>query len=403
MQFAEFLEAVTYEFYLCKSVTEAIFRAAEMLTGNLREQVENICFLLEGEESECAVAEYCYPRHLRFLKLFLIQCRNAVSYGIGKAGEESFFAKNITELRRDVQNECYKRSQGMFLFSGLGLIAALPVACLPLVKQWGSKTMPELQVFYESAAGKLTSVLICLIAGCCYGLLRVLRQEKDAKGRNVVWTDRRAICGVSGGLLALCAAWLLRGEAAWTLIVGSFAAGGLGALGGFCAEYYLAYVKRLGMSGEVLGLQSVILLLYRVPNMTVMKLLTVLEEYAEVFQKSLLRCSDGYASEDDKALESLRLAEEYPAFRQLAGRLAVSERIGLERAFSDIAADRQFFREQERLDAEQELKKRAVNGQVLAFAPMLLLLFSYLILPFLAASLSQMGEIFREMEQIRMY
>ena len=43
----------------------------------------------------------------------------------------------------------------------------------------------------------------------------------------------------------------------------------------------------------------------------------------------------------------------------------VSERIGLVKAFSELAEDRHFFREQQRLDTEQELKKRAANGQVL--------------------------------------
>ncbi|MBQ9767632.1 MAG: hypothetical protein IJW37_05985 [Lachnospiraceae bacterium] len=399
VQFADFLSNVTYEFYLCKSVTEAIFRAAEEVQGELRKRLEEICFLLEGEETDRTVAEYRYPNHLKYVKLFLLQCRNAVVYGSGKAGEDSLFAKNMTELRRDVQNECYKRSQGMFLFSGLGLITTLPVVCLPLIRQWGSRNMPELEVFYESTVGNLTAAALCLITLCCYGLLNVLKQA-DGTGYARPEVSCRVLCQAASTVLSVCTVWLLRKESVGTVVLGGLFAGMLGVLGGIGMNRYLAYLRTLGMSGEVLGLQSVILLLYKVPNMTVMKLLTVLEEYAEVFRRSLMRCSDCYAAEDDRALAALRYAEKYPAFRQLAGRLEVSERIGLERAFCDIAGDRQFFREQERLDAEQELKKRAANGQVLAFVPMMVLLFAYLILPFLAASLSQMGEIFREMEQI---
>ena len=369
------------------------------MPGELRGRLEEICFLLEGEETDGVVAEYRYPKHLKYVKLFLLQCRNAVVYGSGKEGADSLFAQNMTELRRDVQNECYKRSQGMFLFSGLGLIAALPVVCLPMVKQWGSKMMPELESFYGSTTGNLTAAALCVITVCCYGLLMILRQT-DAEYGNIVFRKHGFICKITGAVFFVISLWLLRKESVGTAIVGSLFAGVLGTASGFGMERYLAYLRTLGMSGEVLGLQSVILLLYRVPNMTVMKLLTVLEEYAEVFRRSLMRCTDRYAAEDDKALQALCREEEYPAFRQLAGRLAVSERIGLERAFSDIARDRQFFREQEHLDAQQELKKRAVNGQILAFAPMMLLLFTYLILPFLVASLSQMGEIFREMEQM---
>ncbi len=441
-QFADFLSNLNYEFYLCKNVTEAIFRAAETVAGDLRKRLEEICFWLEEEESEAMAAECKYPRHLKYLKLFFVQCQNAVWYGSGKSGEETAFVRTMTELRRDVQNECYKRTQAGFLFAGLGLVAAVPIVFLPFIKCWGCGNMPELERFYNSTAGRLTETVLWFLTFCCYGLLimlkrmdgtiyrrpeciqRLLEQEffvKAAKkwegtaperyGRNKLrrigiyrsGTEYFWVCGAAGVLLAGVALWLLRGESFGIRFMGTGFAGGVGIAGGMFFYRYLAYLRTLGMSGEVLGLQSVVLLLYRVPNMTVMKLLSVLEDYAELFQRSLRHCSNAYAAEDEEAFIELRQEETYPAFRQLAGRLAVSERIGLVRAFSDIEKDRQFFREQERLDTEQTLKKRAANGQVLAFVPMMFLLFAELIIPFLAASLSQMSEIFLEMEQIRFF
>ena len=119
------------------------------------------------------------------------------------------------------------------------------------------------------------------------------------------------------------------------------------------------------------------------------------------FQKRLLRCADEYAAEDVEALEQMMETAEHPSFRELAARLLASERIGIKAAFEELAADRSFFREQIRLDREEEQKKRAANAQILTFLPMVFLLFAYLILPFLGISMKQMGDIFREMEQIR--
>lgn len=167
--------------------------------------------------------------------------------------------------------------------------------------------------------------------------------------------------------------------------------------------HYLRYLRELGKKSEVLGLQSVILLLMEVPNLTVMELLDVLRDCAELFQSSIARCADRYASEDILALEQVQEGEGCAEFRQLMGRLRMSEQVGIRRAFSEIAEDRRFFREQLRLDTEQELKKKAANAQVVAFFPMMFLLFAYLILPFLAVSLDQMGQIFEEMEQIRYF
>jgi len=396
--FAEFLANLNYEFYVCKSVTESIFRASECMPGNLRRKLEEICFLLEGEDMENAVAEYRYPVHLKYLKLFFIQCQNAVQYGSGKPGTESVFVKNMTELRRDVQNECYKRSQAAFLFAGLGLVAAVPVVFVPLVRQFGTVNMPELKKFYEGAAGQFTVIGVSIVTVCSYALLTIVRKTNGAFYRRPKYLCMAAAVG-----LALCSAWIVRGEgiARMTAAVVAGAALGVGMV--LLFYRYSEYLRKIGMGGEVLGLQSVILMLYDVPNMTVMKLLATLEDYAELFQKTLLRCADRYASEESEALELLRREEAYPAFRQLAGRIAISERIGLVRAFSGIAEDRQFFREQQRLDTEQELKKKAANAQVLAFAPMAVLLFFYLIFPFLFASVGQMTEIFKEMEQIRYF
>lgn len=440
--FAEFLSNLKYEFYLCKSVTESIFRAAEQMSGSLKKRLEELCFLLEGEEAGNMIAEYRCPRYLKHLKLFFVQCQNTVQYGSGNSGAESEFARNMTELRRDVQNECYKRSQANFLFAGMGVITSIPIVFLPLIKQWGSTNMSELKSFYEGTPGKLTAMVLGLVTMCSYGLLMLLRRvdgtvyqrpaflcrifdysffrkvakrfegrPAEEKARIRLYdagiyrsgTEYWFICGASAVFLALCTGWMLRRVNFWWIAAGVFFGGVFGATVMIGVYRYFGYLRRLGMEGEVLGLQSVILLLFEVPNMTILKLLGILEEYAELFRRSLAHCTDQYVSEETEALIRLRVAETNPAFRQLASRIAVSERIGLSRAFSEIAADRQFFREQQRLDMEQELRKRSANAQIVAFAPMMFLLFAYLIIPFLVASFGQMREIFMEMEQIRFF
>lgn len=440
--FAEFLSNLKYEFYLCKSVTESIFRAAEHVPGSLKKRLEELCSLLEGEESESMIAEYQCPRYLKHLKLFFVQCQNTVQYGSGNSGAESEFARNMTELRRDVQNECYKRSQANFLFAGMGLITSMPIAFVPLIKQWGSNNMSELKAFYEGIPGKLTVVFLLAITLCGYGLLGLLRRvdgrvyqrpaiisrifdcsifqkiamrfegctaEEKARirlndaGIYRSGTEYWIVCGAVAVFMAFCAGWMLRRVNFLWAAAGFFFGGMFGVAITMGIYRYFGYLRRLGMEGEVLGLQSVILLLFEVPNMTILKLLGILEEYAQLFRRSLVHCTDQYVSEESEALMQLRFAETNPEFRQLASRLAVSERVGLSHAFSEIAADRQFFREQQRLDMEQELRKRAANAQIVAFAPMMFLLFTYLIIPFLVASFGQMREIFTEMEQIRFF
>jgi len=210
-----------------------------------------------------------------------------------------------------------------------------------------------------------------------------------------------SVCGFFGVIMALLALFVFRtlspGEALF-LFCGGFL-GGVGAAMGL--YQYMAYLRRLGMRGEALGLQSVVLLLMNVPNITMMEVLDALGACGELFRKRFLRCAVEYAAEDTKALERMQEAAEHSSFRELVARLIASERIGLKAAFEELDADCSFFREQIRLDREEEQKKKAANAQVMVFLPMLFLLFAYLILPFLGISMKQMGEVFREMEQIR--
>lgn len=440
--FAEFLSNLKDQFYLCKNVTESVFRAAEHTPGSLRKRLEEISFISEEDVTEPTIAEERFPKHLKLLRLFWIQCRSAVRYGSGKNSTESVFVKNMTELRRDVQNECYQRIQSQYLFAGMGVIAVVPMVFLPFIRWFGSVTMEELQTFYEGRAGKTVVVIFCLLTMGCYLLLyltrttdkRVYRRPEPVNRFFTWWDEGRKevflegsrpekkgrkrlaeagidangmqywwICGISGIAGTLVTIVLSGGiPLLYRMLWCVFGAGaGTGIMMGFYR--YLGYLRRLGMDGEVLGLQAVVLLLIDVPNITLTELLDVLGTCGELFQKRICRCADEYAAEDVRALERLFEEEATPAFHRLAGRLLASERVGLKTAFEEIAADRLFFREQLRLDAEQERKKKAANAQVIAFLPMIFLIFAYLIVPFLGASLEQMGEIFREMDQVRYF
>lgn len=440
--FAEFLSDLKDQFYFCKNVTESIFRAAERVHGSLRKKLEEICFLLEEEDMGNVMSAEWSHGNGKFLRVFQVQCRSAVQYGSGKNGTESTFVRNMTELRRDVQEECYQRLEGMYLFSGMGVVTVLPMVFLPFIRWFGNITMEELAAFYEGRLGQAMVVVFVVITVVCYLLLLLIRQpDKRVYRRPEViqrlflhknrccgmpmrqgsaferrgeqrlsdagiegnGTQYWSVCIFCGIVLAVFSVIVFPAVSVSARILLFFCGAVIGMAGGMGFYKYLGYLRRLGMRGEVLGLQATILLLTDVPNITVMGILDVLGDCGELFQKQLLRCANEYVSEDVGALERLFYNAEHPAFRELTARILASERIGIKTAFEEVARDRSFFREQIRLDREQEQKKKAANAQLMVFLPMVFLLFAYLIVPFLGISMRQMGDIFREMEQIRYF
>ena len=403
--FAEFLSNLKNHFFFCKNITESIYRAAEAVPGNLRKRLEKICFRLEDDERGTLLAEE-FPGYLKYLRLFYVQCRSAIQYGSGETGTESVFIRNMTELRRDVQNDCYQRAQSMHGFAGMGVVTVLPILFLPLVRSFGNSVMEELKTFYNGTAGGMIEGFFGMLTVGCYIFFYMARQTDRRIWKTEKWITKRSYRGLcaGAGLFLGCVAWYMMRSR--PLSQGILAAGcGLVAGAAFVmgCNRYVGYLRRIGKGSEVLSLQAVILLLIEVPNITISKILDVLASCAELFREPLLQCADAYASEDAAALERLGKADGFPAFSQLAGRLLASERIGLQAAFSEIASDRHFFREQMQLDMEQERKKKVANAQIITLLPMMFLLFAYLIVPFLWVSFLQMRDIFYEMEQIRYF
>lgn len=438
--FAEFLSDLKDYFYFCKSVTESIFRAAEQTPGSLRKRLEEICFLLEEEDMGAVTTEERLSGNEKFLRLFQAQCRSAVQYGSGKNGTESVFVRNVTELRRDVQNECYQRMQAMHLFAGMGVVTVLPVVFLPFIRWFGSITMEELNSFYDGRGGRAIVAIFILLTVGCYLLLHMIRctdkrvyqrsaglnrffsrgvyyrwsssfygslfEQKGAQklsdagieGNGMQYWTVCVLCGLASAFFSVITFRPVSIMGKMVFFLGGFTVG-FGAVMGFYK--YITYLRRLGMKGEVLGLQSMVLLLADVPNITIMGVLDALGVCGELFQKKLMHCADEYAAEDVGALEYMLETAEHPAFRALVARMISGERIGIKAAFEELATDRSFFREQIRLDREQEQKKKAANAQIMVFLPLFFLLFAYLIIPFLSVSMKQMGDVFREMENIR--
>lgn len=356
--FAEFLSDLKDHFYACKNVTEAIFRAAERMPGPLRKRLEEISALLEKDAWETTATEETVTERFRYLRPFVLQCRSAIRYGSGEKGAESVFLKNLTELRMDVKEECAARAASMYAFAGLGVITVIGTVFPVWIQKFGEMTMPDSGSFYRTWGGHVTVAVFLVMTVGCYLFLQGVRQsEESSRPEN----------------------------------------------GGGKRRMYPRIFWNLGKGSEVMELQGMIVLLMNVPGITLSDLLDVLCTGAQRFRRPLLRCRDAYGADDMAALQRLYEEVSYTPFRQMVGRLMMSDKVGLREAFSDLAADRRYLREQLRMRREQERKKKTAYAQIAAFCPMFFLLFAYLIIPFLVMSLGQMGELFGQMDRLRVY
>lgn len=155
--------------------------------------------------------------------------------------------------------------------------------------------------------------------------------------------------------------------------------------------YYVPYLMllyrrriiRLGMDAEVVQFHSIILMLMYLDNISILVILETMEIFAGIFKTSIQECINDFNSGSEEALMSLKEKETCEVFRRLVDNLIVSDKIGIIKAFDEIAADRLYFTERRKQENEIILKKKADNATLIAYIPLMLIMTAYLIAPFI--------------------
>lgn len=165
----------------------------------------------------------------------------------------------------------------------------------------------------------------------------------------------------------------------------------------FIPCWLLIYKKRvlkIAMEDEVNQFHSIIYMMMYMRHITVMDILEQMELFAVVFKHSIQECMNDYNSGDIEALMKMKERETYPPFRRMVDNLIRCDSIPIDKAFDEIASERENFHERRKQENEISIQRRADNVKPLAFIPAILVTI-YLLLPMLAAGMQALEE-FRE-------
>jgi len=169
----------------------------------------------------------------------------------------------------------------------------------------------------------------------------------------------------------------------------------------FYVPYWLILYKKkvlqMNMEDEVNQFNSIIYMLMYNDHITVKDLLEELELFAVVFKQSIQECINDYNSGDVEALERMKEKEAFGPFRRLADNLIRCDTISIDKAFDEIASDRENYHDRRKQENEISVQRRADIAKPLSFIPTGLVMI-YLILPILMASLKELDG-FSEMMQ----
>lgn len=138
---------------------------------------------------------------------------------------------------------------------------------------------------------------------------------------------------------------------------------------------------------EVMQFQSLIHMQKRVPGISTVDILESMETFANFFKPGLQQCINEFCVNDIEALQTLAANETHPDFLRLTDCFLSVDEAGVEDAFDEVTEEIVNFKENRRLSRSIMLDSNALLGSLISVIPGGLILFGYLLVPFMVRSI----------------
>ncbi len=162
----------------------------------------------------------------------------------------------------------------------------------------------------------------------------------------------------------------------------------------------LKKMRQMVMDDEVIQFQSIILMIMFIERMTVETILEWMENFANVFKKSIQDCINNIQSGEMEALEELKQKEPYEPFVNIIEKLQMCDKIGIEKAFDEIAIERFNYQEKRKLENEIYTSNKTNYATIMAWMPSIITIGLYLIIPFMIEGFTQLITYLNQMNNL---
>lgn len=444
-EFENYLTDVRHNYYISNMVEESLEYAIEQESKEMRIHAVKINNIISSSDPNKGFQDYNDTGPNKFIRLFLALSIKVVEYGDQIVDGQSLYLSNINHLKNDIHMELLKIKNVKFAFTGLTFITVIPVIFLLPIRNWGASNIPELINFYDYSKGKLLAVLIYLVTLLAYFMLIHLKDVTPLKIENsyvLSWLSgipfiesllknyidkfytktlkledvlkesgetikvkhfilKRFIYGIAAFLLLLIFIIYLnnleeKSFLIWYQIILAFVFGLFAYAYPYFMVKYKSRIMKMNMEDEVIQFQSIIMMVKNMERISIINILEFMEDFATIFKDSIHTCINDFDAGDIEALEDLRDKERFEPFRRIVNGLIISDGIGIEKAFDEISTDQLFYQDKRKSDNEEILSTKAAIGNFIAYAPSIITVSLYLIVPFVSESLRQLGEFTNE-------
>lgn len=188
----------------------------------------------------------------------------------------------------------------------------------------------------------------------------------------------------------------------WWEVMLAVLAGWGGYMAPVCVRLFQKQMRQMEMKHEVDQLHAVIAMLSEMERMSVEHLLEWMERFALIFKAPIQHGLLHYAHGAEQSLQQMKEEAPFVPFVRTVEKLQLAvEHVPIRQAFDDLESEQAFAQEQRKQEYEQLIERKAAWGKLIGFAPMMALVFGYLVFPLVYVSLSQMNVYYEQIQRIQ--
>jgi Flp pilus assembly protein TadB len=179
----------------------------------------------------------------------------------------------------------------------------------------------------------------------------------------------------------------------WYYMLAIFGSGFVGYMVPLWILMFKQRTAKMSMEDEVSQFQTLALILMHVDGVNTVMLLEWMERFAFCFKDSISTCIIDLPHQGQKAIQAMADKESFQPFQSLCLNLLAIDNVGVEKAFSNVETDREYYKEKRKEDNEIIMNRKLQIGKFVALFPVVFVFGAYMIYPLLKLATSMMGEI----------
>jgi hypothetical protein len=157
--------------------------------------------------------------------------------------------------------------------------------------------------------------------------------------------------------------------------------------------YFEKSLVQSEMRDEVFQFHTIIMLLMNHKNTSVKLIIEWMTQTSKCFKPQLIRCLNNFHN-PEAALKELKESVKNKELQNIAENLLMAtNKIEIQEAFDSLENDREYYKDQRKEKNEQEVIRKVSIAKSIAFLPLYITLFGYMVLPLILTSLSSMKDL----------